>query len=173
MIKLVSHGNIDNCKVSVLSKKLMVLKIIFLLMLKVGSYSMSRGCFLRSMKDLRQHQKLSNTRSKVALLMAVRDGKKKRSKKSGNAESRGSSTSPVSSSNPSQHPPQQLPPKRVNSNINIPVRQQIEWARAKKEAIRMNGASFRANNVKTAYRKKLGKLKILRPRRHQADEFNL
>ena len=46
--------------------------------------------------------------------------------------------------------------------INIPVRRQIEWARAKKEAMQITTGSFRAKNVKTAYRKKLGKLVFTR-----------
>jgi hypothetical protein len=90
--------------------------------------------------------------------MAVRDGKKKQVKNSGTAYPKSSSPgSDNPSSSASQHPSQQLPPLRVNGNINIPIRRQIELARAKKEAVRLNSASFRAKNVKTAYRKKIGK----------------
>ena len=53
--------------------------------------------------------------------------------------------------------PSEPPPPRVTNNIGIPIRHQIRWAQAKKEADKNAGNSFRKTNVKrTSYRKNLG-----------------
>jgi len=81
------------------------------------------------------------------LEMAKGDGKKKRTKKEKSEDpSRTSTTTAISPI-----------PQRVTSDINIPVRHQIQWAKMKKEYERASTSSFKAKNVKTAYRKKLGK----------------
>mmetsp|Transcript_4453 Transcript_4453/g.6608 ORF Transcript_4453/g.6608 Transcript_4453/m.6608 type:complete len:481 (-) Transcript_4453:2015-3457(-) len=91
------------------------------------------------------------TPSSLLFMMATRDGKKNRHSSSSNAKANGIDTSTIKNDMAASKPP----PQRVDSNINIPVRRQIEWARAKKEAMQMTNGSFRAKNVKTAYRKKL------------------
>jgi len=79
------------------------------------------------------------------LEMAKGDGKKKRTKKEKSEDpSRTSTTTAISPI-----------PQRVTSDINIPVRHQIQWAKMKKEYERASTSSFKAKNVKTAYRKKL------------------
>jgi hypothetical protein len=152
----VRHGCVAKYNVFHSSKHLTLVSLLYLYWLsfdpalQVLSQYMHRGCFQSSLKEVRSFQAVSN-------LMAVRDGKRKQSKKSGTSQS--SAPSPSSDPPPSSashHSSQQLPPQRVSGNINIPIRRQIEWARAKKEAIRLNSAPFRAKNVKTAYRKKLG-----------------
>lgn len=88
-------------------------------------------------------------RKVLHITMGKGDGKKKRPKKK-DTDVASSSIAP---------PPSSPQPQRVSNNINIPVRHQIRYAQMRKEAARMSGTSFRANNVKrTSYRKNLGKL---------------
>lgn len=158
MTTLVRHGCVAKYNVFYFSKHLALVSLLFLYRLSVDpayqvlSQYMHRGCFQSSLKESRSLQAVSN-------LMAVRDGKRKQSKKSGTSHSYvpSPSSDTPSSSAASHHSCQQLLPQRVSGNINIPIRRQIEWARAKKEAIRLNSGPFRAKNVRTAYRKKVGK----------------
>ena len=113
--------------------------------------------FLEHSTFCRTKTKQRYTKNIVAqLFMATRDGKKKRPKQENSSDTPSASSSSASSATP----PSVRQPQRVTNDINIPVRQQIEIARAKKEAMRMASTSFRANNVKTAYRKKMGECVI-------------
>ena len=84
---------------------------------------------------------------KSCLFMGKGDGKKRRKKKS--------TSTPAP---PQQHQSQQPPPQRVSTDINIPIRRQIQYAQMHKQAAKQSGASFRQKKVvRTKYRRTWGK----------------
>lgn len=101
------------------------------------------------------------------ITMAKGDGKKKRPKQNNVIPS----SPPIT--------PAPAPPPRVTNDINVPIRRQIRYAQLNKEAARMSGQSFRANNVKrTSYRKsydeeEMEAAKTLRQTRAQEPEWDV
>jgi hypothetical protein len=93
--------------------------------------------------------------------MGKGDGKKKRKKKSSPSTSQSSSSSQseqhASSSSAAaaaHQQPQQ--PLRVSTNINIPVKRQIQWAKLNQAYLKSSQTSFRApKKSRTAFRKRL------------------
>jgi predicted RNA-binding protein with PIN domain len=86
--------------------------------------------------------------------MGKGDGKKKRKKKSTSSSSQSSNQQqqPSTSSSSSQ-----VSPLRVSTNINIPVKRQIKWAKLNQEYIKKSSqTSFRqVKKTRTAFRKRL------------------
>ena len=75
------------------------------------------------------------------------DGKKKRKKKSTSSPPSADASLSIS----------KLQPIRVSTNINIPVKRQIRWAKMNQEYVKSQTTSFRQTNIrkKTSYRKRL------------------
>lgn len=81
------------------------------------------------------------------LIMGKGDGKKKRKKTT-------SSSAQPASTTPQQ---QQPPPQRVSTDINVPVRMQIQYGQMRKAVSKQSGTSFRqAKVVRTKYRRTWG-----------------
>ena len=98
------------------------------------------------------------------LCMGKGDGKKKRKKKS----------SATAASAPQEAPA--YTPMRVSTDINIPVKRQIKWAKMNQEYVKAQ-TSFRQNNVrkKTSYRKRLDEeeqQQVIDAKRHRNSEVN-
>jgi hypothetical protein len=80
--------------------------------------------------------------------MGKGDGKKKRKKKA-------PGTPDASTASPKQPQPQ---PQRVTTEINVPIRRQLLFAKMKKEAIKSSAPGFRQVNTKrTKFRKSICK----------------
>jgi hypothetical protein len=103
----------------------------------------------------RQRQERRLMRGGVGLFMGKGDGKKKRPKQQKTTQTTESASTSAISKSASVTPA----PRRVMSDINVPVRRQIRFAKMNKEYERsMTTSSFQGKKtVKTAYRKKLGK----------------
>ena len=86
--------------------------------------------------------------------MGKGDGKKKRKKKSASSSSQ--SANQQQSASTSQQS-SQVSPLRVSTNINIPVKRQIKWAKLNQEYMKKSSqTSFRqAKKTRTAFRKRL------------------
>jgi hypothetical protein len=83
------------------------------------------------------------------LIMGKGDGKKKR-KKTTSSSAQPASTTP-------QQQQQQPPPQRVSTDINVPVRMQIQYGQMRKAVSKQSGTSFRqAKVVRTKYRRTWG-----------------
>ncbi|KAL7451483.1 hypothetical protein ACHAWC_003312 [Mediolabrus comicus] len=86
--------------------------------------------------------------------MGKGDGKKKRKKKSTSSSSQSANQQQQQSTSTSES---QVSPLRVSTNINIPVKRQIKWAKLNQEYIKKSSqTSFRqAKKTRTAFRKRL------------------
>ena len=96
------------------------------------------------------HSKIVDA-SITSLWMGKGDGKKQRKKKStpSSASPATPSSSPAAASTPVSH----AQPLRVLSDINVPVRHQIQMARINKQLQSTSGSSFRQQHKRTAYRR--------------------
>ena len=91
-----------------------------------------------------------NCKSRMRITMAKNDGKSKKKKKSE------SEISTSSSSSTSSSPSTTSPVSRVTNQINIPVRQQIAWAKAYKRLMTQTSSSASAGQSKKFRRKSDG-----------------
>ena len=109
------------------------------------SHGILSGSRLRGCLTPQQRPQPGRRGRELRALVLARDGKKRRKPASRDGG--------ASSSSDEEGPPRPAPPpRRVDSTINISVRQQISWARQNKEYERQQTAGYRKPPVPQAFR---------------------